>query len=232
MPADLFKVLNMQINYKFKDRQLLKLALTHPSVAKNSDTKNATYERLEFLGDSVLGLVIAEAIYKKFPDADEGELSTMHAKLVSKDIVSEIAESINLGEDLILDSGEDTNGGRENPGNLEDAMEAVIAAIYLDGGYATILSIVENLWGKYLSNKALLTEKNIKSRLQEDVQHMGLAIPIYKIVEKTGLDHSPHFKVKVIVENIGSAIGEGKSKKQAEVAAATLMLKIMEKNNV
>jgi ribonuclease III len=215
-----------KINYTFNNKTLFDQAITHPSAVKGSNI--SSYERLEFLGDSIISMVISELLYTDFPNATEGELSIMHAKLVNTKTLSEIANNIELGEHLIMDIGEDINMGRLNLNNLENALEALIGAMYLDSNFSKVKEIILSLWENYLVKGMELAEKDVKSKLQEVVQKKYKNIPIYSVIEKTGLDHSPLFKVSVSIVGYGSsAVGEGRSKKEAEVAAATNMLNMI-----
>ncbi|WP_207215432.1 ribonuclease III [Rickettsiales endosymbiont of Peranema trichophorum] len=212
------------MEYNFRDPSLLKQALSHPSLASRGLHRSETYERLEFLGNSILGLVIADLLFKTHQNVNEGMLSIMHSNLVSTKIVAQVAMDIKLDESLLLDIGEEKNGGRTNLRNLENAMEALVAAIYLDSSFDTAKGLITQLWSKYLSLSAEISKKNYKSLLQEHVQKRFGILPQYNIVETKGADHAPIFKVMVTVANIGSVIGEGKSKKEAEINAAQTIL--------
>jgi ribonuclease-3 len=212
----------MKINYQFKNEGLLKIALTHPSYSKYG---YQNYERMEFLGDSILGLIIAELLYKKFTHLSEGKLSLMHSRLVNTKTLADIAKEIEIGDDIIMDTGETLSGGRHNPSNLENTMEALIAAIYLDGGIDSARKFIFELWSKYLIEDGDIFKKDVKSHLQEWAQKNKHNIPIYEIVDKTGVEHSPTFMVKVSITNVNEALGEGKSRKTAEISAAENLIK-------
>lgn len=212
----------MKINYRFKNESLLKIALTHPSYSKYG---YQSYERMEFLGDSILGLIVAELLYNKFAHLNEGKLSLMHSHLVNTKTLAEIAKEIEIGDDIIMDTGETLNGGRQNPSNLENVMEALIAAIYLDGGITPTREFISGLWGKYLIENDDIFKKDMKSHLQEWAQKNKYNIPIYAIVDKIGLEHSPIFIVKVSILNVSEALGKGKSRKTAEISAAENLIK-------
>jgi len=212
------KKLQEKTGYKFKKDALLKEALSHPSLGGDK-----SYERLEFLGDAVLGLIISEMLYKNFPDDEEGHLAKKRAALVCGESLAKIAREINLGEHILMNAGEENANGRDNSANLENVLEALAGAIYLDGG----LKAAQNLIEKYFSK--LLTEmpeapKDPKTELQEWAQARGLPIPDYNIIEQQGPAHAPLFKVEVSVEGHGKASAEGNSKKMAEREAAKLLL--------
>lgn len=213
----------MNLSYKFKDHNLLKLALTHPSMTK--DGKTQSFERLEFLGDSVLNLIIAEEIFKKFPNYKEGQLSQLISSLVRSESLANIARKIELGADLILDIGEEKSGGRDRNSNLENALEALVAAVYLDSAsYDVTREIFVPLFADLINNAEAFSERDFKSQLQEILQKNGYAIPQYKIVEETGLPHEKTFKVAVQINGFDQYFGEGQSRKKAEQKAAESML--------
>jgi len=222
----------MKIPYEFRSKGLLKQALTHPSFTKSDDSVEDHYERLEFFGDSILSMVINELLYKNHVKASDSKLSIMHSNLVNSISLAKVASSIGLGEQLIMDDGEASSGGRENTKNLENAMEALIAAVYLDSDYETVANFVKLLWEPLLNDKSII-EKDKKSLLQEWAQHEKGVLPIYGVIKMEGLAHSPIFTVSVIIDEL-EAIGVGKSKKEAEQFAATELLreinKLEEKN--
>jgi ribonuclease-3 len=219
----------MKINYTFQNNKLLTLALTHSSVSK---TKNiANNERLEFLGDSVLGLVIADIIYKKFPEIEEGELSVMHSNLVRTDITAKIAKKIDLGNYIILDKGQDSNNGRENKNILEDAMEALIGAIYLDGGFTAAFHFIETLWNDEIDQSSTLKQRDSKSLLQEYLQKNKYPIPEYRILKQEGDAHNPTFTIELYSPAFSPLIAQGKSKREAEQNVASLALKALEQKS-
>ncbi len=213
----------MKINYDFKNGDLLKEALTHPSY--KSSTKSPSYERLEFLGDKILNAVIARYIYLKYTEFAEGQLSLIHSNLVSSDAINRVAVKISLGDMMIMDKGEECSGGRKNPNNIENTMEALIGAVFLDGGYDHAESFVLNLWDGSFSEDELIY-KNPKSLLQEIVQKDGRPIPTYKLIQKIGPAHDAMFNVSVSVEGVGNESANGHSIKEAECNAA---LKLIEK---
>ncbi len=214
--------LEERIGYKFKDSALLESSLTHISALKGGNRANS-YQRLEFLGDHVLGLVISDLLYRAFPRADEGELSRRLADLVRKETCAEIARNIELGAAIRLGSSEANAGGRKRPAILADVCEALIGAVYLDGGYPAAESLVERLWQVRMQATAQ-PQRDPKTVLQEWAQARGLPTPTYREVARTGPDHSPEFRVAVQLPSFAPAEGTGRSKRVAEQAAAAAML--------
>ncbi len=212
-----------RIGHVFARPSLLRDALTHPSLAGKKSL--SPYERLEFLGDRVLGLVIAEWLYALYPDAKEGELAKRHAALVNRDALKEVAEKIGLEEALSLAHGEAAGAGRKNLAALSDAMEAVIGALYLDGGLEAASRFIRAFWDSSIRENA---PDDPKTALQEWAQGRGLPLPTYKIAERTGPAHAPHFRVEVSVKGLPSVQGEGDSKREAEKEAARILLKEIE----
>lgn len=208
------------IGYKFKNREFILEALTHSSYS-NENRKFKYNERMEFLGDSVLGLVISDHIFKKEKGVPEGELTKLRANIVCEGSLSEAAKKINLGEYILLGRGEEATGGRERKSIIADAFEAVIAAIYLDGG-------IENASKFILSNLSDIIKDSIdgkifrdyKTQLQEEIQKNGASNIWYKLVEESGPDHNKTFVMMVGVDDKELGIGKGKSKKEAEQVAA------------
>jgi len=216
-------VLEERVGYRFKDGALLDCALTHISALKGARNRAGSYQRLEFLGDHVLGLVISDVLFRAFPKADEGELSRRLADLVRKETCAEIAVTIELGAAIKLGSSEANAGGRKRPAILADVCEALIGAVYLDGGYPAAEGLVERLWQVRMQATAQPL-RDSKTVLQEWAQARGLPTPAYREVERTGPDHSPEFRVAVQLPNFAPAEGSGRSKRAAEQAAATAML--------
>jgi ribonuclease III len=216
-------VLEERIGYRFKDGALLDCALTHISALKGSRNRAGSYQRLEFLGDHVLGLVISDVLFRAFPKADEGELSRRLADLVRKETCAEIAVTIELGAAIKLGSSEANAGGRKRPAILADVCEALIGAVYLDGGYPAADGLVERLWQVRIQAKAQPV-RDSKTVLQEWAQARGLPTPVYREVARIGPDHSPVFCVAVQLPNFAPTEGSGRSKRAAEQAAATAML--------
>jgi ribonuclease III len=216
-------VLENRIGYRFNDSALLTVALTHISALKGPRNRAGSYQRLEFLGDHVLGLVISDMLFRSFPKADEGELSRRLADLVRKETCAEIAVSIELGAAIKLGSSEVNAGARKRPAILADVCEALIGAAYLDGGYAAASALVERLWQERMRATAQPL-RDPKTVLQEWAQARGLPTPAYREVARSGPDHSPEFRVAVQLPNFAPAEGLGRSKRAAEQAAAAAML--------
>ncbi|WP_137388099.1 ribonuclease III [Rhodoligotrophos defluvii] len=217
-----------RIGYRFRSTDLLERALTHASFAVTHRKKppagfatgaNSDNERLEFLGDRVLGLVVAEELLRRFPDSAEGELAPRFNALVRKETCAEVARSIELGRFLRLGSGEAAAGGRSKTAILGNACEAVIAAIYLDGGIGAARSFILERWQPHFDGIGAM-HKDSKSALQEWAQGRGLPPPVYREKARSGPDHAPLFKIEVAIEGYPAQEGEGTSKRAAEQAAA------------
>lgn len=215
------ETLEALLGHVFKDPDLLITALSHPSLEAASN-----YQRLEFFGDRVLGLVIAEALYETFPAAGEGELSQrLHAN-VCKEALAGVALEIGLGPFIRLADAAAETGGRENPAILADVMEAIIGALYLDAGLEAAGQVIRSLWAARLREKGL--GKDAKTRLQEWLQGRGEAAPKYAIVGRRGPDHAPRFTVRAEADRLGCADGCGASRQAAEFAAAAALLKSLQ----
>lgn len=219
----------MRINYQFKNPDLLKRALTHPSAVKQKDKRELTYERLEFLGDKILSAAIADILYATFHNIAEGKFSLIHSNLVNTESIANIALKVGLDAHIILDNGEEASGGRANPRNLENAMEALIAAIFLDSDYITVKQIVLDLWHEMLQDENI-DSKDSKSLLQEWAQKQVLPLPEYIIENKDGADHAPIFSIAVSLNGIGKVCAQGRSIKEAEQLAAKKALEIIATN--
>ncbi len=211
------------ILYNFRDENLLKMALTHPSLNSKS-LQNFNYERLEFLGDKVLSLVIGEYLMKKFPSENEGNLSKRHASLVSGATLAQIATKINLPKMLILSFGEKKIGGNNNKNNLENALEALIGAIYLDANFEEAKKFILNFWQDFFE-KNLLPPQDCISELQELIQAKSKKLPQYFTEKKGGLDHQPIFVSRLEIEGLKQEFcAEGNSKKEAQKNVAQIAL--------
>lgn len=209
------------LGYPFRDPTLLTLALTHRSLAR--DTKDLSNQRLEFLGDSVLGLAIADLLYQMFPNEAEGDLSKRLVSLVNGEQLAQIASTMQLGDYLLMSSGEEEQGGRSNPSNLEDACEALLGALYLDGGLEAVHAVVKRIWAPY-ATAMKAPPKDAKTALQEWAQARGLPLPDYVVVSADGPSHAPHFIIEVRLQGIPPARGEAGTKRLAERLAASAML--------
>ena len=208
---------------RFKDRDLLDRSLTHISALAGGNRGNS-YQRLEFLGDHVLGLVISDMLFRAFPKADEGELSRRLADLVRREACADVARAIDLGAALRLGASEANAGGRTRTAILADVCEALVGAVYLDGGYEAAVKLVERLWGERMRTP-VRPLRDPKTMLQEWAQARGLPTPTYREVERTGPHHDPEFRVAVMLPSKEPAEGLGRSKRAAEQAAAAAMLK-------
>ena len=220
--ADPFDGLEARIGYTFKDRSLIDRALTHASYGDGRKGIR-TFERLEFLGDRVLGLMTAEALFRLFDNANEGALAPRLNSLVRKETCADVAREVDLGAALKMGRSEDRGGGRNKTSILGDACEALIAAIYLDGGRPSVQAFYERFWGPRI--EALKAKpRDAKSALQEWAAKTGRGVPRYQLTERSGPDHRPVFTVEVTVTPLDPAVGEGGSKQAAERAAATALL--------
>ena len=223
----MIKDLEAAIGYKFHNITLLQNALTHSSYA-NEHWHNSlkSNERLEFLGDSILGMVVADHLYHSFPDRPEGELTRMRADMVCETSLAKAAESLDLGQHLLLGHGEMQGGGRTRASILADAMESVIAACYLDGGMDAAKKLIEKL---ILPNvpKEQLQNRDYKTALQEKVQQKKNQVISYRLISEEGPDHDKHFTVEVLLNGTPVGTGTGSSKKRAEQAAAQNALENM-----
>ncbi len=216
------KDLEKKIGYKFKKNSKIKNAFTHSSYINESHEKNLkSYERLEFLGDAVLELVISEILFERFPDEKEGNLSRIRAKLVCEEGLYKIAKNINLGKYIRFSKGEAISGGRERKSILADVVESMLATIYLEESLDKVKEVIEVLFAKELESASKMdTIKDFKSALQIWLQARKKAAPIYKIIGEKGPDHDKTFKSAVYIEGEEFAIGIGKTKRESEQNAA------------
>jgi len=218
------------IGYEFARCELLEEALTHPSslVRERGRRRARTpvkhgYERLEFLGDRVLGLIIADYLWRRFEDEPEGDLTRRHAHLVRREALVRVAETIGLGRYLVLSRAEAVTGAAGNLGILADACEALIAAIYLDGGLTAASAFVLRFW-EPLIEEMEEPPRDPKTALQEWVQARGLALPVYELMATNGPDHAPLFTVAASVKGFERATATASSKRAAEAKAAAMLL--------
>jgi ribonuclease III len=216
------KPLEKALGHRFSDAELLTTALTHASMRSNGDMAHDN-ERLEFLGDRVLGLAIAEILTEVFPAANEGELARRFNRLVRRETCAEVATDLDLGRFLVLSDGEAVSGGRAKATILADACEALLGAVFQDGGFAAARDVVRKLWQPRLAVE-VRDLPDPKSALQEWAQGLGMAIPVYVVTGRDGPDHAPRFKAEVRIPGRKPAAGEGTSKRLAEQAAATVFL--------
>ncbi len=218
--------LQQTLGYTFKNEELLERALTHSSCDVKMDGHIYDNERLEFLGDRILGLSIAEKMYSEFEDEREGMLAKRHTAQVRKETLAEIAIKWHLSEYIRMSDGEEQSGGREKSSILANAVEAILAAIYLDSDFNCVNALILKHWEGI---EGLLPLKDAKSSLQEWLQKRKEPLPMYKLKETIGEAHDATFVIEVVTENFGSAEGEGTSKQQAEQNAATSLLEKIEK---
>ena len=226
--APVIEELQRRLGYSFRDPPLLRLALTHPSIAHEQGTKAQTNQRLEFLGDAVLQLILTRELYERFPDFGEGPLTKARAKLVNRRALAERGRQLELGKYLLVSHGEENSGGRERSSALADGYEAVIGAIFLDGGFENAREFVlREFHDAYGVLGELPNLENPKGELQELLQSVSPEAPQYHVVSASGPDHDRLFEC--IVQHAGAELarGLGKSKKLAESEAALAALKFL-----
>ena len=216
--------LSRRLGYCFKDLSLLDRALRHSSYTYESPEAGASNEQLEFLGDAVLALTVSHLLMEMFPKASEGELSRRRATLVNARQLAEVARGLGLGEYLLVGRGESRQAGQQKPSLLADALEAVLAAAYLDGGFKKAQGLVTRWFAPILARQGPLAWQDPKTALQELIQARHKKSPTYHLVEETGPSHARRFRVELRLGNTALAQGEGSSKKQAEQQAATAAL--------
>ncbi|WP_303980747.1 ribonuclease III [Dongia mobilis] len=228
------------VGHAFARPELLQTAITHPSAtgrgrvkrtrrsskASAAEAKQSDNQRLEFLGDRVLGLIVAEMLFATFPDEDEGALAKRLAALVRQDGLAQVAHGLGFGKYLVLSKGEEESGGRDNPATLADACEAIIGALYLDGGIDCARAFIERHWQPMMSAE-LNPPQDAKTALQEWAQAAGLNLPRYTVIRSEGPPHDPVFEVEAGVDGYPPSRGTGRSKRAAEQAAATQLLALV-----
>ncbi len=224
-------IISKVINYQFTDHAILEEALTHPSVNKrNSEDQIVSYERLEFFGDSILNMVVSAMLFKMFPEEKEGALAKRKTDLVCGSTIANVAKEIELGNFIIMNNSERCNGGKCNLKNLENSLEALIGAIYIDGGLESVEKFIIRHWEK-LAKDILDPPQDPKTSLQEWTQKNKLPLPEYELVKQTGPAHNPEFTISIFIENYGKVSACASSKKIAEQKAAELMLEKIRKND-
>lgn len=216
-------MLEALIFHRFTDASLLRKSLTHRSNIAATAKENGHNQRLEFLGDRVLGLIVADTLLAQYPDDDEGILARRFASLVSRPVLSSVAVKIGLGDYLILPEGSEITGLRELESTLEDACEALIGALYLDGGLEAAQRFVSHYWCPLLENIPD-APKDAKTTLQEWAQSKGYPLPVYEMVSRSGLAHAPLFAIRVQAGTTWEAEATGHSKKAAEQLAASILM--------
>jgi ribonuclease III len=218
--------LESRIHYKFRNSLLLAEALTHPSLAYESHKPHFDNQRMEFLGDAVLQLIVTEVLFKMFPDSTEGHLTKLRSRVVSRRALARFAMAINLGDYVLLGKGEEATGGRRRLSTLADAFESLIGAVYLDTGPEPARELVLRLFEAEIGNMITSPEdRNPKGELQECLQAIHPQAPVYKVVSETGPDHRRVFQSEVSWQEMTLATGKGKSKKEAEARAASEALR-------
>ena len=220
---DRLKVAQDAIGYKFKDTKLLVRALTHPSAVGGGDAVRDSNQRLEFLGDRVLNLVIAERLMERRKMESEGELAPRLNRLVKKGACADAVRHLDLQEFILLSDGEEAAGGRKRESTLGDACEANIGAIFRDGGLSPARKFIEKAWAPQFASTPTET-KDPKTLLQEWAQGQGLPLPDYDVLSRSGPDHEPIYEIEAKVDGRGSAVATGPSKREAERSAAALLL--------
>ncbi|MGH1378644.1 MAG: ribonuclease III [Alphaproteobacteria bacterium] len=213
-----YEELQKIIGYSFKDEALLQVALTHSSTGKDEN-----YERLEFLGDRVLGLAIASLLFKKFPNENEGDLAKRLAFLVQGETLAKLSSQIRLGDFIMFSDAERDAGGAKNDHILADVFESVIGALYLDGGFAPCYSLIESQWSEVLGVMKN-PPQHPKTAIQEWAQAQGLPLPLYDIIGQSGPDHAPVFEVRLTVKGHDSKTATGRSRAEAEKIVAEVFM--------
>jgi len=212
------------LGYRFSDHGLCERALTHRSLGRDNN------ERLEFLGDAILGFVIADSLFQRFPEASEGLLSRLRSSLVKREALAELARDLGLSDHLLLGPGELRSGGHSRDSILADALEALFGAIHLDAGYQGARQVILTLYHERLQGLDPATQqKDPKTRLQELLQARQLALPTYEVVAITGTPHAQSFEVRCRVAELGwERTGQGSSRRRAEQAAAQQLLEVLQ----
>jgi len=225
--------LEQTLRYEFRDPALLQQALTHTSyVNENRDVALADNERLEYLGDAVLDFVVAEWLFREYPDMAEGDMTNLRARLVREDTLARLAQHINLGDHLLLGKGEDESGGRSRPHNLCAAFEALVGAVYLDGGLESVRAAFRPLLESELQGALQgQSARDPKSLLQEWVQGRYRVTPVYETVSEEGPDHAKAFTVQVLINGQVLGVGSGPSKQAAAQQAASAALRRLQAEN-
>ncbi len=227
---ELSALIEEKLGYCFNDNQLLEQAFTHCSanIGKDNKGKARHYERLEFLGDRVLNLCVAAALYKAYPLDTEGELAKRHTALIREEFLANLAKELGFGEYIRMSEGELRSGGQKKSSILSDVVESVFGAIYMESGTSKVEKLIECYWTPMFEQVVL---QDAKSSLQEHLQAQKMEIPTYEVIEEEGKDHQPIFTVKVMC-GLGNAIGTGASKQIAGQQAASALLVKIEKENL
>lgn len=216
-----YSALEAVLGYPFKDKSVLDTALRHPSWCNEQpEPRPDDNERFEFLGDAVLDLVVSHRVMTRFPNAHEGDLSVTRQQIVSEAALSDVARELKIGDWILLGKGEEKSGGRDKPKILADMFEALIGAVYLDGGYAAAWETIDRVLGERIATVELKNFYDFKTRLQETAQARLKATPTYRVVQEVGPDHDKRFVVAVTIGEDEWARAVGRSKKEAEQMAA------------
>ncbi len=222
------KTIHKILGYTFKNNDLLIEALTHPSVNLRSDNGTAFhYQRLEFLGDSIIGAVISDILYRTYSNEPEGKLAQRKAALVSGSTLVEIINKLDIAKYIIMSPSEEAGGGRNSSAIQENVCEAIIGAIYLDGGFEVAYNFINKNWHHYIA-ALIKAPRDAKTYLQEQTQAKKLGLPTYKLIAQTGQAHNPIFEVEVSVATYPSQRAKAPAKRKAEQLAAKKMLKLIE----
>lgn len=225
-PADI-AALEVTLGHRFGERAVLLAALSHSSLGGQAPAADG-FDRLEFLGDRVIGLVVAEMLLAGYPKDGEGDIARRHARLVNRDSLARLARAVDLGRYLRLSAGEAQSGGRDNPAVLADAFEAVIAALYRDGGMTAARDFLVPQFAPLMA-EVVVPPRDAKTALQEWAQARGLSLPIYRTLEMSGPAHRPRISVEVQIEGLPPQTAEGSSRRAAEQAAAAALLTLAER---
>jgi ribonuclease III len=224
-----YGVLEETLGYPFRDQALCETALTHKSwINETHQEHRSDNERLEFLGDAVLALVVSDLLMKHFPQHPEGELSKTRAAMVNEAGLARVAEALSIGQWIFLGRGEEQAGGRQKRSILSDAVEALIGAVYVDGGFTAAFGVAERLFRPVLADAEAVAGRDFKSRLQEISQGRFQLAPTYEVISQQGPDHDKTFEVAILLGEKEYGRARGKSKKEAQQNAAALALTILE----
>ncbi|WP_020593361.1 ribonuclease III [Kiloniella laminariae] len=221
------KTVAEKLGHRFERLALVQQALTHPSACNRNQMVEDSYERLEFLGDRVLGLVIADLLLRRFPSESEGALAKRFTALVRGETLAQVSVALGFDRYIVLAKGEEESGERDNPALQADVCEALIGALYLDGGYAAAQRFVDLNW-EPLINLKLAPPQDAKTTLQEWAQGRGLPLPAYREVGRSGPPHAPMFEIEVTVKGLEPLVREGSSKRKGEQAVAQALLELIE----
>lgn len=225
--TDSVKDLHEVLGHAFKDGRLLEQALIHPSLAQTKGERINSNQRMEFVGDRVLGLIVAHMLYEAFPAEEEGALARRHTALVRRETLSRVADQIGLAPYIAMAPSEEDAGGRQNPALLADACEAVIAALYFDAGMDAAEKFIRRYWLPLMAEDRQ-PPTDAKTSLQEYVQARGLALPDYREITRSGPAHDPLFTIEVTISGADPVSATGPSKRVAEQAAAAMLVDILE----